>query len=111
MTAPSTYNSRRWYIAVPCNLPFSYHRPPMWNNYSYVGPLSIAFKKAIALFEEEGYINYKTVKQQIRDMYIDNEQKQIVYTVECGHLKKLAKQELVIWKPHSETPVGHPSPS
>ena len=108
-----THHPRRWYIAVPCNLPFSYHRPPLWNNYSYTGPLTTAFEKAIALFKDEGLLDHRTVVNYVHETNISDDDDGAWMRTwrgmsddERARVVHQAQRSLVIWQADAETPSG-----
>ena len=63
-----------WYIAVPCNLPFSYHHPTLWNNYRFTGTIEHAYEKAIQLFMKEGLITDEIILYDIEQIENENEE-------------------------------------
>lgn len=109
-----THHPRRWYIAVPCNLPFSYHRPPLWNNYSYTGPLTTAFEKAIALFKDEGLLDHRTVVDYVHETNTSDDDDNGAWMRtwrgmsdgERARVVHQAQRSLIIWQADAETPSG-----
>ena len=66
--------TKDWYIAVPRNLPFSYHHPTLWTNYRFVGTREEAYEKAIQLFMKEGLITEETILYDIQEIENENEE-------------------------------------
>lgn len=80
--------TQRWYIAVPRKLPFSYHRPQLWTNYSYEGTRDAAFAKAVQLFTDEEWLDDVTVMSTIeeREMSVEMEEDGC-YDVDTWHAR------------------------
>ena len=105
----------RWYIAVPRKLPYSYHCPPLWINYSYTGTLKEAYEKAIQVFEEEGWLDKASMNELIYEFDNQCEDEYMVWksrwrrktNEERKHVIHQMKQNYVTWNSSAHTETAH----